>query len=100
MVRASTCWQREGFGQRPSRNTYHFASVFDNQGKYNEAMQWYERALASYEKALGKDHPSTLTIINNIAFVFDKQGKYNKAMRWYERALAGYEKALGKDHPS
>ncbi|KAF3150476.1 hypothetical protein TWF594_009120 [Orbilia oligospora] len=66
--------------------------------KYDEAMQWYKRALAGYEKTLGKDHPSTLSTIHNIAVVFDNQGKYDEAM--YKRALAGKEKVLGKDHPS
>ncbi|KAF3078608.1 hypothetical protein TWF102_003307, partial [Orbilia oligospora] len=61
-------------------------------------MQWYKRALAGYEKTLGKDHPSTLSTIHNIAVVFDNQGKYDEAM--YKRALAGKEKVLGKDHPS
>ncbi|KAF3118820.1 hypothetical protein TWF569_004775 [Orbilia oligospora] len=80
-------------------HVHSIAIVFDNQGKYDEAMQWYERALAGSEKALGKDQPSTLSTVHNIASVFDNQGKYDEAMQWYERALAGREKALGKDHP-
>ncbi|KAF3271891.1 hypothetical protein TWF128_000417 [Orbilia oligospora] len=76
------------------------AIVFFNQGKYDEAMQWYKRALAGFEKAFGKDHPLTLTIFNNIAGVFFNQSKYDEAMQWYERALASKEKVLGKNHPS
>ncbi|RVD84000.1 uncharacterized protein DFL_005767 [Arthrobotrys flagrans] len=76
------------------------ALVFKNQGKYDEAMQWYERALSGKENTLGKDHPSILNTVNNMASVFKNQGKYDEAMQWYERALAGKEKALGKDHPS
>ncbi|KAF3240645.1 hypothetical protein TWF128_011260 [Orbilia oligospora] len=76
------------------------ASVFDNQGKYHKAMQWYERALAGCEKVLGKDHPSTLDIVHNLALVFNNQAEYDKAMQLYERVLVGCEKALGKDHPS
>src|SRR2546421_111142 len=73
---------------------------FYTQGRYKEALEWYERALAGSEKALGKDHPSTLDTVHNIAVVFDHQGRYKEALEWYERALAGKEKALGKDHPS
>ncbi|KAK6356062.1 hypothetical protein TWF718_000436 [Orbilia javanica] len=76
------------------------AVVFLNQGKYNEGMRWYERALAGQEKALGKDHPSTLITVHDIASVFDDQGKYDEAMQWYKRVIEGEEKALGKDHPS
>ncbi|KAK6356076.1 hypothetical protein TWF718_000450 [Orbilia javanica] len=74
------------------------ALVFDHQGKYDDAMQWYERALAGKEKVLGKDHSSTLDIVNSIAVVFSKQAKYDKAMQWHERALTGKEKVLGKGH--
>ncbi|KAF3922296.1 hypothetical protein ABW20_dc0107567 [Dactylellina cionopaga] len=76
------------------------ALVFENQGRYDEAMQWYERALTGYEAALGKDHPSTLATVNAIAIILDNQGKYEEAMQWYERALTGCETALGKDHQS
>ncbi|EPS38343.1 hypothetical protein H072_8027 [Dactylellina haptotyla CBS 200.50] len=79
---------------------HNIALVFNKQGKYDEAMRWYERALAGKEKALGKEHPSILSTVHNIAIVFGSQGKYDEAMQWYERALAGSEKALGKDHPS
>ncbi|KAK6529980.1 hypothetical protein TWF694_003355 [Orbilia ellipsospora] len=82
------------------RYFHSIASVFKNQGKYDEAMWWYERALAGKEKALGKNHLETLITVHDIASVFENQGKYDEAMRWYERALAGKEKALGKDHPS
>ncbi|KAF3174044.1 hypothetical protein TWF751_005184 [Orbilia oligospora] len=57
------------------------AIVFFNQGKYDEAMQWYERALAGFEKAFGKNHPLTLTIFNNIAGVFFNQSKYDEAIQ-------------------
>jgi tetratricopeptide (TPR) repeat protein len=74
--------------------------VFDNQGEYGKALEWYQRALDGKEKTLGKDHPSTLDTVNNMALVFSNQGEYGKALEWYQRALDGKEKTLGKDHPS
>ncbi|KAL0636312.1 hypothetical protein Q9L58_004769 [Maublancomyces gigas] len=74
--------------------------LFMAQGKYVDALEWYGRALAGREKALGSDHPNTLDTVNNMASVFDSQGKYDDALEWYRRALAGREKALGGDHPS
>jgi len=50
------------------------------------------------ETLAGKDHPSTLGTVNNMALVFDNQGEYEKALEWYQRALDGYAKTLGKDH--
>ena len=48
---------------------------------------------------LGKDHPDTLSRVNNIATVFQHKGEYDKALNWYQRALDGKEMALGMDHP-
>ncbi|KAF8252586.1 hypothetical protein K440DRAFT_657801 [Wilcoxina mikolae CBS 423.85] len=72
----------------------------DITGRYDGALKRYKRAFDGYEKALGKDHPSTLNTIGNMALVFEHQGEYDKALEWYQRALDGKEKALGKDHPS
>ncbi|KAL7275372.1 hypothetical protein RUND412_001677 [Rhizina undulata] len=63
-------------------------------GRYEEALDLYQRALAGYEKTLRKDHPSTLTTVHAIALVFDE------ALEFYQRTLVGSEKSLGKDHPS
>ncbi|KAF3155068.1 hypothetical protein TWF788_006463, partial [Orbilia oligospora] len=73
--------EQESENQTLFGHVHNIALVFSNQGKYDEAMQWYERALAGSEKALGKDHPSTLSTVNNIAAVFDNQGKYDEAMQ-------------------
>ncbi|RPB23407.1 TPR-like protein [Terfezia boudieri ATCC MYA-4762] len=73
--------------------------VYERHGRLHEALSWYRWALAAYEKALGVDHPSTLTTAYNMASVYDNQGQYEKALEWYWRALTGQEKALGVDHP-
>ena len=54
------------------------------------------RALEGSEKALGKEHPDTLTSVSNLALVLSSQGKYEAAEEMNRRALEGYEKALGK----
>lgn len=76
------------------------AIVYSGRGRYEEALELYEWVLAGHEKALGKEHASTLRTVNSIALVYDNQGLYEEALEWYRRALAGYEKALGKEHPS
>jgi len=58
--------------------------IFRRHGRYEQAMEWYEQALAGCEKALGPDHPSTLDIVNNMALIFNNQGQYEKALEWYE----------------
>ena len=58
------------------------------------------RALDGYEKVLGKEHPSTLTSVSNLASVLTNQGKYEEAEAMNQRAPDGKEKVLGKKHPS
>ncbi|EPS36659.1 hypothetical protein H072_9789 [Dactylellina haptotyla CBS 200.50] len=76
------------------------AAIFDKQYKHDEAIKWYNRALAGRENILGKDHWSTLQTVHGVAGILNKYGKYDEAMQWYERALIGRENIFGKDHPS
>ncbi|MBS1118831.1 MAG: hypothetical protein H6Q90_1059, partial [Deltaproteobacteria bacterium] len=76
------------------------ADVDSALGKYAEAQQSYERALAINERLLGPDdHRFIGSVLNNLGVVLKVQGKYEEARRHYERALAIDEKALGPDHP-
>jgi hypothetical protein len=51
----------------------------------------YERALKGYEAALGPEHPTTLSIVNNLGILYQNQGKLGEAEQMYKRALKGYE---------
>jgi tetratricopeptide (TPR) repeat protein len=82
-----------------SRHRQQHGPVFDNQGEYGKALEWYQRALDGYENTLGKDHPNALDTVHNMGLVFFDQGEYGKALEWYQRALDGRENTLGKDHP-
>jgi tetratricopeptide (TPR) repeat protein len=74
--------------------------VYRKQGKYEEALYNYEKALEIRENALGKEHISTAKIYNNISLVYYKQGKKDEALQELEKTLKIQEKALGKNHPS
>ena len=66
--------------------------------RYAETEPLYQRAPAIFEKALGPDHPSTATSLNNLAELYRSRGRYGDAEPLYQRALAIREKALGPDH--
>jgi hypothetical protein len=51
------------------RNQSIYALVLSYEGKYEESEALNRRALAGYEKALGVDHPSTLTSVSNLAYL-------------------------------
>jgi tetratricopeptide (TPR) repeat protein len=47
-------------------------------GDYDGALEKYEKALAIVEAVLGKDHPTTATIYNNLALVWKRNGDYER----------------------
>jgi tetratricopeptide (TPR) repeat protein len=68
-------------------------------GRYANAQQPLERALALREKLLGPEHPDVAQSLNNLAVLYHAQGQYAKAEPLYQRALAIREQALGPAHP-
>ena len=84
--------QREGAGPRPPRMSAPRSTTWprsiESQGRYAEAEPLYKRALAIPEKALGPDHPSVGTSLNNLAGLYRAQGRYAEAEPLYKRALA------------
>jgi tetratricopeptide (TPR) repeat protein len=46
--------------------------VYYNQGDYEKALEWVQKALEIREKVLGKENPDTAMTYNNIAGVYKK----------------------------
>ena len=51
------------------------------------------------QEHLGRDHPNTLTSMNNLAELYRVQGRYEEAEPLYEKALNGIKKTYPSDHP-
>jgi Tetratricopeptide repeat len=45
----------------------HLALVLRDQGKYEQAEEMHRKELGLRKTALGKEHPSTMTSMNNLA---------------------------------
>ena len=75
------------------------ATVYGKQGKYDQALEYYQKALKIRLKKLGANHPDVATCYNNIAIVYKNQGKYDQALEYYQKALKIRLKKLGADHP-
>jgi tetratricopeptide (TPR) repeat protein len=73
------------------------ASLYRNQGKYEQAEQLYRRSLARAEKAA--DHFSIATSLNNLAELCRLQSNYEQAELLYKQALSYLEQSLGLEHP-
>jgi tetratricopeptide (TPR) repeat protein len=57
------------------------AVLYRAQGRYPEAEPLNQRALAIQEKALGPEHPNTVTNLNNLAELYRAQGRNEEAER-------------------
>ncbi len=75
------------------------ASLYGNQGEYENAMEYCRKALNISEKIHGKEHPYTATSYNNIAVIYHKQSKYENALEQHTKALDIRKKILGEEHP-
>ena len=54
---------------------------------YEDALEWYRKAVSIREKTLGVDHPDTARTYNNIAGIYYIQGFYKVALEWCQRDL-------------
>jgi tetratricopeptide (TPR) repeat protein len=78
---------------------YQLGWIKDDQGKYAEAIEFYEKALEISQKTLPANHPNLASSYNNIGTVYDNMGEYSKALSYYEKALEIKQKTLPANHP-
>ncbi|KAK0316452.1 hypothetical protein LTR01_000200 [Friedmanniomyces endolithicus] len=79
---------------------YKAASFMNEQGQLEPAEAMGRRALEVREKILGKEHPNTLSSLNNLANVLQRQGKYEAEETMFRRVLETSERVLEKEHPN
>ena len=80
-------------------STYHnIGGVYREQGKNDEALKYFNKALDIYLKKLDKDHPDLAISYNNIAAIYVEQGKYDEALKYYNKAFKIFKKRLGTSH--
>lgn len=77
LSKASWAYSKSGFG-------------FLHTGKYENALEMYNKALLTDEQLPDKDITSTATIYNNIAMAYNYLGKYDLAL--VPRPMRNYDK--------
>ena len=80
-------------------DAYNQFSELYAQGRYREAFPFAEKAVRLSKQEFGPDHPTTATLLNNLAELYRTQGRYAETEPLHERALAIREKTLGPEHP-
>jgi len=73
-------------------------NVCDSQGKYEEALEYYQKDLDITVRLVG-DGPSVADSKENIGLVFKKMTKKSEARQMFTEAAGIRRKMLGADHP-
>lgn len=74
------------------------AMVNQEQNHFEEALNYYVKALAIIEKRLGTEDPETAKLFNDLAKVYFFQSRYEEALEYCNKACVIQEKLLGTDH--
>jgi eukaryotic-like serine/threonine-protein kinase len=100
-VQAAEAAVRRGGDGDLLRGLYHHfvARVRFAKGRYPEALELLERAVAERERALGPDHLDVASSVHSLGVLYNREGRFKEAIPLFERALRITEKALGPDHP-
>lgn len=64
-----------------------------------EALRLSNELLTDTERMLGRDHPTTLTVRDNVARWTGYCGDHAGALRLYKELLTDRIRVLGQDHP-
>ena len=76
------------------------ANVYNKQGKYDKALEYYEKSLVIKLKKLGDDHPSVADTKYNLALLYKiKLDNKVEAKKLFEDCVRIYTTAYGEDHP-
>ena len=76
------------------------ARVFEGQGKFEDALRYYNQAHEASVAAHGPDSFPVFALYNDMADVYNSQGKHDQALEYYQMSLDGLLATLGSDHPS
>ncbi|CAF1496042.1 unnamed protein product [Adineta steineri] len=70
-----------------------------DQGKYEEALTFYEKSLAIYQKTLSPNDPQLAVSYNNIGNVHQIMRNYPKALSSHDKTLEIDQQSLPPNHP-
>jgi tetratricopeptide (TPR) repeat protein len=74
------------------------ANVYNSQGKYDQALEYYQKDLEITVRLVGLDHPSVATSKYNVASAYEKQGKLEEARQLFLECEQIYSKVHGAQH--
>ncbi len=80
--------------------SYNDLGLVYGQTDTDKALEYYEKALAVYEKIHGDDHPKIAIANTNIGFMYNKLKLYGDAVNNFENAARIWKKIYPNGHPN
>ena len=74
-------------------------SLYDFQGRYEEAEPLLLQALEMRKRILGENHADVATSLNNLAGLYKSQGRYEQAEPFLVQALEMRKRIFRENHP-
>ena len=74
-------------------------SVYDSQGQYERALEYYQKSLDIKIRVVGHEHLDVAASYNNMGRVYDSQGHYERALEHHQKALDIRTRVVGYKHP-
>ena len=74
-------------------------NLYNRQGQYERALEYYQKALEIDIKVSGQDHPDVAVSYQNLAAVYQRQGNHVQTKEMVTKAYHIFLKVLGPDHP-
>jgi len=71
----------------------------DNQGEYEDAIKFYDKALEICKKTHSSTGPNLASCYNNIGSVYFNRKEYEKSLSSHEKALEIRQQSLSSSHP-
>ena len=73
--------------EREKGSIYHMFGMIKriDQGKYEDAVQYYEQSIKINQKYLSPTHSDLASSYNNLGLVFSNMGEYSKALSYYDK---------------
>jgi tetratricopeptide (TPR) repeat protein len=83
----------------PASILFNAAWYANGKGNYGVAEKMNKQAADTYEKALGPEHPSTLSSMANLASTYQNQGRWKEAEELEVQVMETSLTVLGHEHP-
>ena len=82
-----------------ARTYVNMANVYNSQGHYERALEYYQKSLDIEIAVVGHDHASVAMSYGNMGYVYRSLGKAEEAREMFTKTYSIFLKVLGPDHP-